>query len=54
MVGDIIADSRATSPGIRTVVRRWQRLTDRSAQHAVSGRGFDDLADEAEAADATR
>ena len=39
---------------IDTVVRRWQRLTDRSAQHAVSGRGFDDLADEAEAADATR
>jgi DNA modification methylase len=39
---------------IDTVVRRWQRLTDRSAQHAVSGRGFDDLTDEAEAADATR
>ena len=37
---------------VDTVVRRWQRLTGRSALHAVSGRGFDDLADEAEAADA--
>jgi hypothetical protein len=38
---------------VDTLVRRWQRLTGASALHAVSGRGFDDLADEAEAADAT-
>jgi DNA modification methylase len=36
-----------------TIVRRWQMLTGGSARHAVSGRSFDDLADEAEAADAT-
>src|ERR1700720_1706442 len=36
-----------------TIVRRWQALTGSSALHAASGRGFDDLADEAEAADAT-
>jgi DNA modification methylase len=38
---------------VDTAVRRWQRLTGASAVHAASGRGFDDLADEAEAADAT-
>ena len=38
---------------VDTAVRRWQRLTGASALHAASGRGFDDLADEAEAADAT-
>jgi DNA modification methylase len=37
---------------VDTVVRRWQALTGGSARHAVSGRSFDDLADEAEAADA--
>ena len=35
-----------------TVVRRWQALTGGSACHAVSGRSFDDLACEAEAANA--
>jgi hypothetical protein len=38
---------------VDTAIRRWQRLTGASALHAASGRGFDDLADEAEAADAT-
>ena len=33
-------------------VRRWQALTGGSARHAVSGRSFDDLAREAEVADA--
>ena len=33
-------------------VRRWQALTGGSARHAASGRSFDDLAREAEAADA--
>ena len=37
---------------VDTAVRRWQRLTGGSALHAASGRSFDDLADEAEAADA--
>jgi DNA modification methylase len=35
-----------------TIVRRWQALTGSSARHAVNGRNFDDLADEAEAAHA--
>ena len=35
-----------------TVVRRWQALTGGSARHAASGRSFNDLACEAEAADA--
>jgi DNA modification methylase len=35
-----------------TIVRRWQALTGGSARHAASGRDFDDLAREAEAADA--
>ena len=40
-------------PGyVDTVVRRWQALTGGNAHHAASGRSFDDLADEAEAADA--
>jgi DNA modification methylase len=37
---------------VDTIVRRWQTLTGGSAHHAVSGRSFDDLACEAEAADA--
>jgi DNA modification methylase len=32
--------------------RRWQALTGKKACHAASGRSFDDLACEAEAADA--
>jgi hypothetical protein len=35
-----------------TVIRRWQALTGGNARHAASGRSFDDLAAEAEAADA--
>ncbi len=38
---------------VDTAIRRWQVLTGGTARHAVSGRSFDDLADEAEAADAT-
>jgi DNA modification methylase len=37
---------------VDTAVRRWQALTGRNALHAVSGRSFDDLAREAEAAGA--
>jgi DNA modification methylase len=37
---------------VDTVVRRWQALTGGNARHAVSGRNFDDLAREAEAAGA--
>ena len=37
---------------VDTIVRRWQALTGGSARHAVSGRSFDDLAREAEAANA--
>src|SRR5436190_4818670 len=33
-----------------TTIRRWQALTGRNAHHAASGRSFDDLADEGEAA----
>ncbi len=36
---------------VDTAIRRWQILTGESARHAVSGRNFDDLAGEAEAAD---
>ena len=40
-------------PGyVDTTIRRWQALTGGSARHAASGRSFDDLAAEAEAADA--
>ena len=40
-------------PGyIDTIIRRWQALTGGIARHAVSGRGFDDLAREAEIGDA--
>jgi hypothetical protein len=40
-------------PGyVDTIVRRWQVLTGGSARHALSGRNFDDLAREAEAANA--
>jgi DNA modification methylase len=40
-------------PGyVDTVLRRWQVQTGRSARHAATGRSFDDLAREAEAADA--
>jgi ParB-like chromosome segregation protein Spo0J len=35
-----------------TLVRRWQALTGGNARHAVSGRNFDDLVREAEAAGA--
>ena len=37
---------------VDTVVRRWQALTGGSARHAANGRSFDDLAREAEAANA--
>jgi len=37
---------------VDTIVRRWQTLTGGSACHAASGRSFDDLAREAEAANA--
>jgi DNA modification methylase len=37
---------------VDTVVRRWQALTGGSARHATNGRSFEDLAREAEAADA--
>jgi len=37
---------------VDTAVRRWQALTGGSARHVASGRSFDDLADEAEAANA--
>ena len=37
---------------VDTAVRRWQALTGRNALHAVSGRSFDDLAREVEAAGA--
>jgi len=37
---------------VDTIVRRWQKQTGGSARHAVSGRSFDDLAREAEAANA--
>ena len=36
---------------VDTTIRRWQALTGGSARHAESGRSFDDLAREAEAAD---
>jgi hypothetical protein len=37
---------------VDTIIRRWQTLTGESAHHAATGRSFDDLAREAEAADA--
>jgi len=37
---------------VDTIVRRWQALTDGTARHAAGGRSFDDLAREAEAANA--
>jgi DNA modification methylase len=40
-------------PGyVDTIIRRWQALTGGSARHAASGRNFDDLVCEAEAANA--
>jgi hypothetical protein len=40
-------------PGyVDTIIRRWQALTGGSARDALSGRSFDDLAREAEAANA--
>src|SRR6267378_3262008 len=36
---------------VDTAIRRWQALTGKKACHAASGRSFDDLACEAEAAD---
>ena len=35
-----------------TIVRRWQKLSGGSALHGISGRSFDDLAREAEVANA--
>jgi DNA modification methylase len=35
-----------------TTIRRWQALTSEKARHAASGRSFDDLAADAEAANA--
>jgi hypothetical protein len=37
---------------IDTAIRRWQGLTGSTARHAANGRSFDDLAREAEAANA--
>ena len=37
---------------VDTTIRRWQALTGASARHAASGRSFDDLARETEAANA--
>jgi DNA modification methylase len=37
---------------VDTIIRRWQGLTGGTAHHAASARSFDDLAREAEAADA--
>ena len=37
---------------VDTAIRRWQVLTGGKARHAASGHLFDDLAGEAEAADA--
>jgi DNA modification methylase len=39
-------------PRVDTIIRRWQALTGGSARHAASGRSFDDLAREVEAANA--
>ena len=40
-------------PGyVDTAIRRWQTLTGDQAQHAATGRSFDDLVPEAEAANA--
>ena len=38
---------------VDTTIRRWQALTGGSARNAASNRSFDDLAREAEVADAT-
>ena len=37
---------------VDTIIRRWQGLTGGRAYHATSGRGFDDLSQEVEAANA--
>ena len=37
---------------VDTIIRRWETLTGANARHAVSGRSFEDLAREAEAANA--
>jgi DNA modification methylase len=37
---------------VDTTIRRWQKLTGDIARHAETGRAFDDLASEAEVADA--
>jgi len=39
-------------PRCDTAIRRWQGLTGGTARHAANGRSFDDLAREAEAANA--
>jgi DNA modification methylase len=38
---------------VDTIIRRWQAHTRGSGCHAASGRSFDDVAHEAEAANAT-
>ena len=37
---------------VDTIIRRWQKLTGNVARHAETGRAFDDLAGEAEVANA--
>src|SRR5947207_14172166 len=37
---------------VDTIIRRWQELSGGSALHSASGRSFDDLADDMQAADA--
>ena len=37
---------------VDTIIRRWQKLSGGSALHGISGRSFDDLAREAEVANA--
>jgi hypothetical protein len=49
---DAVRRAREEIVAYRYLVRRWQALTGGSALHGISGRSFDDLACEAEAADA--
>jgi DNA modification methylase len=37
---------------VDTIIRRWQKLSGGSAVHGISGRSFDDLARQAEVANA--
>ena len=41
-----------SSTNVDAIIRRWQALTGGSARHAATDRSFDDLAREAEAANA--